>query len=70
MKNTTCEMTIYTHMYGRFRFYLDRIEADLPTNVGHVGLRNIIFWERSYWFSTLRNFFVGFHFLLELKKTG
>ena len=31
--------------------------------------RDIIFWERSYWFSTPGWFFVGFFFLLELKNS-
>ena len=32
------------------------------------GSRDIIRQERSYWFSTLGQFFVGFWFFLELKK--
>ena len=45
-------MTICIYMYGHFQIYLDGIEADLLRNVGHKGSRGMIFWERSYWFST------------------
>ena len=41
------------------------IEAKLPLHVGHEVSRNIICWERSYWFSTPRRFFVCLCFLLE-----
>ena len=37
--------------------------------MGRVGSCDMIRWERSYWFSTPGQFFVGFCFLMELKQT-
>ena len=45
------------HMYGRFWFYLDVIEFDLPRNVGRASSCDIIHWERSYGLSTPGQFF-------------
>ena len=55
-------------MWGNFQFYLDVIEANLSRKVDRAGLRCMIHWERSYWFSTSGQCFAGFGFLLELKN--
>ena len=36
--------------------------------MGRAGYRDMILWERSYWFSTPGKFFACLYFLLELKE--
>ena len=66
-----CSQIYAVYMYidvRPFSIVLDGIEDDLSRNVGHMGLRDMILWESSYWFSTLGQFFPGFYFLLGLEK--